>query len=248
MFTDDYQHSIFTYQDTDGPKEIDIIKTNENLWFSGNQVMEVMGFNVNETGHSGRTLSRIDHPDIIKIKDTTFKFTDGRRNRGSLVSPRAVMFFVEGKTKGFHPIKAVGFSTWVTDSVLEGHDADHWSPAKRKIELLEPVFHKVTYEKPENNPELDPLRPIGRYLPLVNMPPLRPDEIEFCLCEDERNGLGKCWCRRKGGIRTYVQQQIELAGEPDCVIDDHDVFEVTNEIVTLSRIRTVSVFTDPVST
>lgn len=47
LFTNNHQHSIFVYQDTDGPRNIDIIHTNGNLWFSGNQVMEVRGFNVN---------------------------------------------------------------------------------------------------------------------------------------------------------------------------------------------------------
>ena len=53
--------------------------------------------------------------------------------------------------------------------------------------------------------------------------------------------MGKCWCRRRGGIRTYEQQQIELAGEPDCVIDEDDEFESTSELVTFERIKTVSV-------
>ncbi|WP_187429701.1 hypothetical protein ROLI_010560 [Roseobacter fucihabitans] len=241
LFTDDYEHDVAIYNDFDSDKTVDFIKTNGNIWFPASDVVELLGTNTNETGNTGRSLKRLDHPDIIKVKDTSFRFTDGRRNRGSFISPRAIMVFADGKTKNFNPIKANAFVAWMEDELLEGLDASHWSPAKREIELLEPVFRKITYEKPEDKPELDVLRPVGRYLPLINMSPLRPDEIEFCLCEDERNGLGRCWCRRKGGIRTYMQQQIEVAGEPDCVIDDHDTFVVTTEIVTVSRIRTLNV-------
>ena len=178
LFTDNYDHPVIVYQDTDGPKEIDLIKTQGNLWFSANQVMEVMGFSVNDTGNSGRTLRRIVQPDIIKIKDTPFRFSDGRRNRGSLISPRAVEFFVEGKTKGFHPIKAIGFSSWVAESCLEGHDADHWSPAKREVQSLGPVFHKIIKAEHEDEAEeLDPLRPTGPYPPTLAPPFLKPNEI-----------------------------------------------------------------------
>jgi hypothetical protein len=237
LFADEYEHACITYNDFDENKDVDVIRTNGNLWLHASDVVSLMGMSTNDTGNTGRTLRRLNHPDIIKIKETPFRFTDGRRNRGSLVSPRAVMVFATGKTKGFNPIKANAFVAWMNDVLLERQDSDHWSPAKHEIDVLEPVFREVTYEQPEDNPELDPLRPVGRYLPLVNLPPLRSGEIEFCLCEDERTGLGKCWCHRKGGIRTYAHQQIELAGEPDCVIDDRDVFEVTTEIVTFKRIK-----------
>lgn len=237
LFTDDYDHSVAVYQDTDGPKEIDIIKTNGNLWFSGNQVLEMMGFNVNDTGNSARTLRRIEHPDIIKIKDTPFRFTDGRRNRGSLICPSAVMFFVEGKTKGFHPIKAVGFSSWLTESCLEGHDADHWSPAKQKVQSLEPVFHKIINTKHEiEAEELDPLRPIGPYPPTLSPPLLKSNEIEFCNGSyRDCSNKADCWCAKQGGIRTYHDQQrsiiermkkeqLNTSAESDEVIDDDDNF------------------------
>lgn len=39
----------------------------------------MVGLNTKETKNTGRTLKRLDHPDIIKIIDTPFKFTDGRQ-------------------------------------------------------------------------------------------------------------------------------------------------------------------------
>ena len=80
--------------------------------------------------------------------------------------------------------------------------------------------------------------PKGRLTtPLMGLRWLKPTQHPIL------NGIsvGKCWCRRRGGIRTYEQQQIELAGEPDCVIDEDDEFESTSELVTFERIKTVSV-------
>ncbi|EAQ45629.1 hypothetical protein MED193_08248 [Roseobacter sp. MED193] len=241
LFTDDYEHAVTVYTDLSGNRNVDFIKTNGNLWLSASAVIEMVGLNAKDTKHTGRLLARLDHPDIIKIKDTPFRFTDGRRNRGSLVSPRAVKVLADGKTGDFNPIMATNFVDWLNEHLLAGQDMDHWSPAKRKIERTEPVFRKVTHEKPHDHPELDPLRPVGRYLPLTNVPPLQVDEVEFCLCCDERTGLGKCWCRGKGGIKTYTQQQVELCDHHDSVIDEDDVFELTTQIVTTTRIKTVSV-------
>lgn len=235
MFADTFNHITAVYEDTDGLKDIDIIKTNGNIWLSGNQVMEVMGFNAAETKHTGRALSRIDHPDIIKITDTPFRFTDGRRNRGSLVSPRAVMIFCHSKTKGLNPIRANRFTEWMTEHLLDGHDAAYRSPAKQAVSRLEPVFREVIIAKHEIEDErLDPMRPSGPYKHTFAPPLLRLDEVEFCEgkfinCPNRT----ACWCKRKGGIRTYDQEQQELrlkavtqflrkAPPTDLVIDRED--------------------------
>jgi len=140
-----------------------------------------MGFNAAETKHTGRALRRVDHPDIIKITNTPFRFSDGRRNRGSLISPRAVMMFAEGKVKDFNPIRSIGFTEWLTEQVLKGHDAAHWSPAVPPKQTIETVFRKVVKaidEDSEGRP-LDPLRPHGDYHGLLSCGPLREDEIEI---------------------------------------------------------------------
>lgn len=183
---------LSVYNDFDGDKTVDMIKTNGNLWLFASDVVGMVGLNAKDTKHTGRLLKRLDHPDNIKINNTPFRFNDGRRNRGSLVSPRGVIFLADGKRGAYNPIKATGFVDWMNQQLLCGYDSHHWSPAKHVIEQLGPIFRKVSHEQPEDNPELDPLRPVGRYLPLVNLPPLQVDEVEFCLCVDERNGLGKC--------------------------------------------------------
>ncbi|MFG6577462.1 hypothetical protein ACGYK6_16390 [Sulfitobacter sp. 1A15333] len=178
LFVDDFTH---TTHDADGTS-INVFKTNGNLWFSGPDVMMAMGFR--EEGAGGgyaRRLSRIDHPDIIKIADTPFRFADGRRNRGSLISPRAVHRFAEGKVRNFNPIKAYAFLQWMKEALLADGDEETWSPARPPPTSSEPVFRDVIKVTDENEygEALDPLRPMGDYHGLGHLGPLLLDEIEF---------------------------------------------------------------------
>jgi len=239
LFAEDHEHKVLVYNDLDGDKEVDVIKTGGNIWFHASSAVELMGMSTDDAKNTARTLKRIDHPDIIKIKDTPFRFPDGRRNRGSFLSPRAIAVLAEKKTKNYNPFKALRFRDWMQDEILMGQPPKSWSPAKHEKSSFSPTFHAVIKEQPEDHPELDPLRPIGLYLPMVNMPPLQPYEIEFCLCHDTRNGLGKCWCRRKGGIRVWTQDHIQNIDDEDGPLDEEDVFEVITEIVTHERFRTV---------
>lgn len=178
LFVDDFTHTIHDVSGT----SIDVIKTNGNLWLSAPAVMEEMGFQEDGAGGGySRRLSRIDHPDIIKITDTPFRFTDRRRNRGSLISPRAIHRFAEGRVKGFNAIKANAFLQWMDETLLTGGDENTWSPARPAPASIEPVFRaviKVTDENKFGEP-LDPRRPFGNYHGLGHFGPLRHDEIEF---------------------------------------------------------------------
>ncbi|MGR3621046.1 hypothetical protein [Pseudophaeobacter sp.] len=220
IFTDNFIHEIIAFEEND----FDIIKTNGNIWFNGSDVLNAMGFLQHKSGGQSRRLNRISHPDIIKISDTNFRFPDGRRNRGSLISPRAVLQFAEGGTQGFNQIKALPFVDWMTAAVLsDGLDAEAWSPARAAPVVLAPVFHKteIAENKDEQGRELDPLRPIGIYPTTTDGAPIGPDEVEFCMCYDERAGVGNCWCRGKGRIREAVPLPFVLYAGDD-VIDDGD--------------------------
>ncbi|MEP4039266.1 hypothetical protein [Pseudophaeobacter sp.] len=180
LFVDDFIHST---HDANGAT-IDVIKTTGNLWFSGPAVMEAMGFQQDGAGGGySRRLSRIKHPDIIKITETPFRFTDGRRNRGSLISPRAVHDFADKKVKGFNAIKSYAFLQWMTETLLSDGDENSWSPKRPAPIGLEPVFHKVTRVKDQNEhgEDLDPLRPSGEYHGLNHFGPLRIDEVVFAM-------------------------------------------------------------------
>lgn len=225
IFTEDFTHHTKLFKDTLFEDEVlfDLIETNGNLWLSGSDTMKLMGFPEHHKGGFGRTLRRISHPDIIKIKDTPFRFTDGRRNRGSFISPRAVLQFHEGKTQGFNPIKAVGFVEWMNEHLLTGGlDADAWSPALKKPPPLEPVFRSVTkvVDQDEQGRPLDPMRTTRKYRYIPASDPIGSDEVEFCMCEDARNGLGKCWCGGIGQVRTKPF----VPYDGDEVLDDGDDF------------------------
>lgn len=178
LFADDFTHSVHEVAGV----SIDVIETSANLWLSGPSVMEAMGFQPDGAGGGyGRRLSRIDHPDIIMITDTPFRFTDGRRNKGSLISPRAVHRFAEGRVKGFNAIKAYAFLQWMDETLWTEGDEETWSPKRPIPASIEPVFRKVIRVRDENQygELLDPLRPTGPYHGLGHFGPLRPDEIEF---------------------------------------------------------------------
>ncbi|SEM33661.1 hypothetical protein SAMN05443999_1218 [Roseovarius azorensis] len=202
VFTDDFTHRVVSYSG----KDLDVIETNGNLWLSGAQVAEAMGFPQHKSGGYGRMLKRIAPPDVIKIKDTPFRFTDGRRNGGSLVSPRAILELAYGKkTQGHNPFKAVPVAEWIKETLLpDGTDAEAWSPARKAAVTLEPMFHKtiIAVDEDEQGRSLDPLRPTVPYHGLTDNAPIQPDEVEFCLCPEAWEGLGECWCRGKGGIRS----------------------------------------------
>lgn len=109
----------------------------------------------------------------------------------------------DGKRGDFNPIMAVNFVEWMHDELLFGQDADHWSPAMRQAETLEPIFPKVfrTTKEDERYEPLDPLRLVGVDVPIAHQPQPLPDEVERCSWEYPRGGVGKCWCGRKAGIR-----------------------------------------------
>lgn len=220
LFAEDHQHATINF----GGTELDVIKTNGNLWLSGSETMQAMGFQQHKSGGHGRRLQRIDHPDIIKISDTPFRFSDGRRNRGSFISPRAVLKFAEGGTQGFNPIMANAFVEWMKETLFpNGSDAEALSPAKKHRVSLELVFHAIerVVDRDERGLELDPLRPVGVYLYAYDNSPLPFDEVEFCLCGDERDGLGKCWCRGRGGIRkSLLKPYIPYDGDEVIDLDD----------------------------
>lgn len=184
LFVDEFTHTAHEV----GGISIDVIKTNGNLWLSGPSAMEAMGFQPDGAGGGyGRRLSRIDHPDIIKITDTPFRFTDGRRNRGSLISPRAVHRFAEGRVKGFNAIRAYAFLQWMEETPWTEGDEETWSPKRPTPVSIEPVFRQVIRVTNENEfaESLDPLRPIGKYHGLGHFGPLRQDEVEFKIEADD---------------------------------------------------------------
>lgn len=213
LFADDFIHAFHEVAGV----SIDVIETTGNLWLSGPSVMEAMGFQPDGAGGGyGRRLSRIDHPDIIKVTNTPFRFTDGRRNRGCLISPRAVHRFAEGKVKGFNAIKAYAFLQWMDETLLTDGDEETWSP-KRPIRAgIEPVFRKVIRVKNENRygELIDPLRPTGPYHGLGHFGPLRFDEIEFAM-------VG---CDVPQRVRS-----VEL--NEDLLIDDEDDFSPLTALI-----------------
>jgi hypothetical protein len=106
--------------------------------------MEAMGFEPDGAGGGyARRLSRIDHPDIIKITDTPFRFTDDRRNKGSLISPRAFHRFAEGRVKGFNAIKTYAFLQWMDETLWTEGDDEISSPKRPIAAIIEPVFRKL---------------------------------------------------------------------------------------------------------
>ncbi|MEQ9695096.1 hypothetical protein [Shimia sp. SDUM112013] len=220
LFGDDHRHEVLTFNG----KDIDIIKTANNIWLYGPSAMEAAGVPPRKKDGYSRPLGRIAHPDKIKITDTPFRFPSGNlnRNRSVLVSPQAVFDLLNKTHRGRNPIMTIQFTDWLTENVLEGLPPSSWSPARKEKTKLEPVFRETITEKDqsETGEELDPLRPVGLYPPMHIHTPIAQDEVEFCLCADERAGLGKCWCRSGVNIRGA------LPAEPytgDLVIDDGDL-------------------------
>lgn len=218
LFGETHQHEVMTFEERD----VDVIKTAGNIWLYGATALEAAGVPPRKKDGYSRHLGRIDHPDKIKIIDTSFRFTSGNRNRSVLVSPNAVFDMLDKTSRGRNPIMTIRFTEWLTENVLEGLPPSSWSPARKEQTKLEPVFRETITdtEKNEAGEELDPLRPIGIYPPMHQQVPIERDEIEFCLCTDERAGLGKCWCR--GGVRI----RRALPPKPysgDLVVDEDDV-------------------------
>jgi hypothetical protein len=78
--------------------------------------------------HDARRRQPFDHADKIKFAETTFRFTDGRRDRGTQISAKAIVEYSESRVRGFNAIKAYAFVAWMNDTPLtDGRDADGWS-------------------------------------------------------------------------------------------------------------------------
>ncbi len=222
VFTENFVHKVLAFEEL----MIDVIETNGNLWLGAAEALTAMGFKPHHKGGFGRTLQRLEHPDIIKITDTAFRFTDGRRNRASLISPRAVVQLADGKTEGRNPIKINTFTEWMKEHVLiGGRDADSWSPANRAAVTLEPVYRRVVrvINQDEQGRDLDPLRPIRLYRTATLCSPIGADEIEFCLCGGSWEGLGKCWCDGKGRLRQALPPQF-------VPYDGNDVLDLEDDL------------------
>ena len=219
LFSEVFDHTVSAI---DGVS-MDVIKTNGNIWLPATEVLFLMGYPPHTKGGFARTLSRISHPDIIKIKDTPFRHKDGRRNRGSLISPRAILQFDDTKTQGRNPIAANNFIEWMNKTIIpQGSNVAACSPAVKAHVTLEPVFHAVTRleNEDEKGRALDPMRPLRPYKGLAEGTPIGAAEIEFCICPKRWDGLGDCWCRRKGGLRRSKPATYD----GDDLIDDDDDF------------------------
>lgn len=223
IFTDNFVHKEVPFENV----MIDVIETNGNLWLSATDALSAMGFQPHHKGGFSRTLQRAEYPDLIKITDTAFRFTDGRRNRGSLISPRAVVQFADGKTQGRNPIMVNTFIVWMEEHLLIiGGDANTWSPARKTAVTLDPVFHSVitVFDKDQQGRELDPLRPKGLYRAADYKSPIGLDELEFCLCGSGWDGFEKCWCDGKGRLRRAIP-------EPIVPYDGNDVLDLEDNFV-----------------
>jgi hypothetical protein len=97
------------------------------VWLSAPAILAAMGF-PDDGMHTNRSLQRVHPVDIIKATDTPFLFTDGRRNRSSFISPRAVMMFARQKVKGMNIIKAIDVVEWMLEEVLHGLSPEECSP------------------------------------------------------------------------------------------------------------------------
>lgn len=224
-----YSHRTATFESAEGFVEIDVVELKGSVWLSAQQALFTMGFPEQRKGGYGRMLQRINPSDVVKIKDTPFRFPEGRRNRGSLISPRAILELAYGKrTQGLNPFKARPFAEWMTETLLNGEGAEAWSPPRRKPQpTLEPVFRAVitAIDEDEQGRPLDPLRPTRPYHGTSKVTPIRADEVEFCLCPLPNSGHGACWCGGKGGVRATRPEPF-VPYEGDEVIDENDVFDL----------------------
>jgi hypothetical protein len=190
---------------------VDIIQLDGNIWFSAPAILMAMGFS-NDGKNTSQRLQRVFPPDIIKVTDTPFRFTDSRRNRGSLISPRAVMQFAGKRVVGMNPIKATTVREWMMDEVLQGQKPEDCSPWVVPKVSLEPVYHEVIIAVDEDSEgrKLDPLRSIGPYWGNGHFGPLHNGEIDF----EPRGRKMTFW-------RDDTPWRKPMDGE---VIDDDDVF------------------------
>lgn len=121
---------------------IEIIRMNGKVWLSAPAILAAMGF-PDDGMHTNRSLQRVHPVDIIKTTSTSFRFTDGRRNRSSFISPRAVAMFARQKVKGLNIIKAIDVVEWMIEEVLHGLSPEECSPwmdpwAVEQMECLPP--------------------------------------------------------------------------------------------------------------
>lgn len=65
IFTENFVHRVLAFEEL----MIDVIETNGNLWLGAAEALTAMGFKPHHKGGFGRTLQRLEHPDIIKITD-----------------------------------------------------------------------------------------------------------------------------------------------------------------------------------
>lgn len=178
LFTDVFTRHVFSHNGED----IDILVSNGNVWFHGSDVLRFARFTEHAKGGFGRTLKRVSPPDIIKIKETPFRFPDGRRNRGAFISPRGFIELVENSRKGYNKILAGFFADWMRDNLFtDGRNADFWSPAREEPVKLQPVFRATSFPD-DKETKLDPLAPVGPNPRLNDGTAIKPDEVQFCLC------------------------------------------------------------------
>lgn len=228
LFTAKFEHQTYTVEEEHvlQTAKLDVIETNGNVWFSAPQALALMGFTPHAKGGYHERLKRLCHLDVIKIKDTPFSFSDKRRNRGALISPRAVLEFANSKVPGQNTIASIAFVEWIYANLfIDEQDAIAFSPAKDGSPKIAPVFRSVVsaIDEDEQGRPLDPSRPVGLYAPMATIRTLAHDEGEFCLCNDERVGLGRWWCNSRGGFRFALPTPfVPYSG--DMVVDDNDDF------------------------
>ncbi|WP_338274115.1 hypothetical protein [Roseicyclus marinus] len=212
LFGESFTHKVLDFEGI----SIDVIESEGRLWLSAPSVFMALGFEVDGGGGGfNRRLRRVCHPDIIKVEETTFRFTDGRRNRSSLISPRAVTMFAEAKTKGRNPIKANAFVAWMEATLLNGKTVEEVSPARAPQITLEPTFREVTKvaDQDEAGRPLDPLRPDGPYWGCGHFGPLMDGEINF-------EGKTLWWNDATAQIPPINLDDVDDV----CLIDETDVF------------------------
>ncbi|QXT40045.1 hypothetical protein [Gymnodinialimonas ceratoperidinii] len=223
LFGEAFTHETHVFEGI----SIDVIRTEGRLWLSAPSVFNALGFEVDGGGGGfNRRLRRVSHPDAIKVEVTPFRFTDGRRNRSSLISPRAVTMFANAKTKGRNPIKANAFVAWMEETLLDGKTVVETSPARAPQITLEPTFRsviKVTDQDAAGRP-IDPLRTDGPYWGCGHLGPLMDGEINF---------EGPTLWRNDTTLRIAP---MDLDDDDDfCLIDETDVFWATKETSALPR-------------
>ncbi|WP_270725878.1 hypothetical protein [Shimia sp. Alg240-R146] len=178
FITSAFKHEVHDFQG----QSLDVIESNGNLWLSGSAIAKQLGFRPHN-GSFSRTLARLSEYDAIKIAETPFKFTDGRRNRGLLVSPRGIVDLVDTAHRdGYNQIKSNDFIAWMQATLFKGYTgANHWSPAAPEKVTLEPVFREA--EGKSSNFTADEAEEYRRAertaMRRLSPLPLADDEVEF---------------------------------------------------------------------